>query len=239
MIPPHSSAFRRRGAPRRWATLLLVCELSACGLFDQAYGGRTAHQWALQLHHADPARRIEAAKALGQIRPRNGDVVSELGAALRDSMGEVRRAAAQALRLLEERARVALPAVQTCAISDPDADVRMSCVALLGRTANINAGNVGVLARALLSDSTTSVRSTAGDALIQARDERAIPALAKALRDPEADVRSVAAAALGNFGKAAASAHNALSVAARDSNEMVRHHAMDALAAIDGHQRKH
>lgn len=70
-------------------------------------------------------------------------------------------------------------------------------------------------------------------------DARSVPSLSGALRDPSPGVRATAALTLGRLGGTARPAVSALHDALRDTNELVRHEAQDAITAINGVQHGH
>lgn len=70
-------------------------------------------------------------------------------------------------------------------------------------------------------------------------DARSVPILVGALRDPSPGVRATAAMTLGRLGGAARPAVSALHEVLRDTNELVRHEAQDAITAISGVQYGH
>lgn len=83
-----------------------------------------------------------------------------------------------------------------------------------------------------LHDADPSVRRRAASALASAREAGSVAALARALEDSDAGVRSEAARALGQLGPAAAPAAPALVGAMEDESSVVRGRAARALSAI-------
>ena len=70
-------------------------------------------------------------------------------------------------------------------------------------------------------------------------DSRSIPILVKALLDPSPGIRATAAMTLGLLGESAEAAVPALHAALRDTNDLVRHEAQDAITAINGVRHGH
>lgn len=170
----------------------------------------------------DIAVRIEAVRALVSV-----DAAEELArAATSDPSREVRVTFAKALATVSTgRLDVVLPALATLT-ADADALVRGAAYAALGTT-----GCPGPLAEravAALADATWQVRSGAATALSGAEADTAVPALAKALTDPNADVRKAAVLALTRH-RATEAARDALATATADSDADVRAYASRAL----------
>ncbi|MFC8345972.1 fumarate reductase/succinate dehydrogenase flavoprotein subunit [Streptomyces sp. NPDC057280] len=170
----------------------------------------------------DIAVRIEAVRALVSV-----DAAEELArAATSDPSREVRVTFAKALATVSPgRPDAVLPALATLT-ADADALVRGAAYAALGAT-----GCPGPLAEravSALADATWQVRSGAATALSGAEAETAVPALAKALADPNADVRKAAVLALTRH-TATEGARAALATATADSDADVRAYASRAL----------
>ena len=70
-------------------------------------------------------------------------------------------------------------------------------------------------------------------------DARSVPILIGALRDPSPGVRATAAMTLGRLGESAQGAVSALHEVLRDTNDLVRHEAQDAITAINGVKHGH
>ncbi|WUU18540.1 fumarate reductase/succinate dehydrogenase flavoprotein subunit [Streptomyces sp. NBC_00663] len=170
----------------------------------------------------DIAVRIEAVRALVSV-----DAAEELvHAATSDPSREVRVTFAKALATVSAgRPDAVLPALSALT-TDADALVRGAAYAALGTT-----GCPGPLAEravAALADATWQVRSGAATALSGAEADTAVPALAKALADPNADVRKSAVLALTRHAPTEA-AHAALATATTDPDADVRAYAARAL----------
>jgi HEAT repeat protein len=109
---------------------------------------------------------------------------------------------------------------------DPDALVQGAAYAALGTTGC--PAPLAARAVAALSDAAWQVRSGAASALSAAEPDVAVPALAKALADPNADVRKAAVLALTRHGDTE-DARAALATATSDSDADVRAYAARAL----------
>ncbi|MEV5435278.1 fumarate reductase/succinate dehydrogenase flavoprotein subunit [Streptomyces sp. NPDC052682] len=200
--------------------VLRALRLGDAGLFADA------------LSDADRTVRIEAVRALVSV-----DAAAPLArAATADPSREVRVAIAKGLAtvgagLLAEDAPAgpaadAVRAALSGLADDPDALVRGAAYGALGTT-GIPAP---LAARAVeaLSDPAWQVRSGAATALSAADPEVAVPALAKALADPNADVRKAAVLALTRH-TAGDDARAALATATTDTDADVRAYAARAL----------
>ncbi|MCT9143494.1 fumarate reductase/succinate dehydrogenase flavoprotein subunit [Streptomyces violarus] len=183
---------------------------------------------------ADIAVRIEAVRALVSV-----DAAEELArAAVADPSREVRVAIAKGLATVgAERLSGGLPAgsgsaaasieaALTGLLDDPDALVRAAAYGALGTTGC--PASLTTRAVAALSESAWQVRGGAATALSVADPEVAVPALAKALADANADVRKAAVLALTRH-RTAEEARAALATATTDSDADVRAYAARAL----------
>ncbi|MFD5909535.1 fumarate reductase/succinate dehydrogenase flavoprotein subunit [Streptomyces massasporeus] len=190
--------------------------------------------FADSLADSDIAVRIEAVRALVSV-----DAAGELaGAALSDPSREVRVAIAKGLATVgaerlagdapaaADPAAGAIEAALTGLLDDSDALVRAAAYGALGTTgcpAPLTARAV-----AALSETAWQVRSGAATALAVADPDVAVPALAKVLADPNADVRKAAVLALTRH-RGTEEARAALATATTDSDADVRAYAGRAL----------
>ncbi|MFF5574073.1 fumarate reductase/succinate dehydrogenase flavoprotein subunit [Streptomyces luteogriseus] len=190
--------------------------------------------FAGSLADSDIAVRIEAVRALVSV-----DAAGELArAALSDPSREVRVAIAKGLATVgaerpaqdaptgADPAAGAIEAALTGLLDDPDALVRAAAYGALGATgcpAPLTARAV-----AALSETAWQVRSGAAAALSVADPDVAVPALAKALADPNADVRKAAVLALTRH-RGTEEARAALATATTDADADVRAYAGRAL----------
>ncbi|MGC0338691.1 fumarate reductase/succinate dehydrogenase flavoprotein subunit [Streptomyces sp. SLBN-8D4] len=179
--------------------------------------------FASALTDADIPVRIEAVRALVSV-----DATEELAhAATTDPSREVRVTIAKALATVwaERPLDIALDALARLT-EDPDALVRGAAYGALGTTGC----PAPLAARAVtaLSAAAWQVRSGAATALSAAAPDVAVPALAKALADPNADVRKAAVLALTRH-TGTEDARAALATATTDSDADVRAYAARAL----------
>uniref|UniRef100_UPI00062C2487 HEAT repeat domain-containing protein n=1 Tax=Streptomyces stelliscabiei TaxID=146820 RepID=UPI00062C2487 len=193
--------------------------LRALGLGDTAL-------YAALLPDSDISVRIEAVRALVSV-----DAATELaGAATADPSREVRVTIAKALATVSaDTATPRPPAVLTALTAltdDPDPLVRAAAYAALG--------TVGcpppLAARAVtaLTDPAWQVRAGAATAL-SAATTVAVPALAEALADPNADVRKATVLSLTHH-TTTEEARTALTTATKDTDADVRAYASRALS---------
>jgi HEAT repeat protein len=190
--------------------------------------------FADSLADSDIAVRIEAVRALVSV-----DAVGELaGAAGTDPSREVRVAIAKGLATVSaerpagevpegtDPAASAIEAALTGLLDDPDALVRAAAYGALGTTGC--PAHLAARAVAALSEPAWQVRAGAATALSVADPDVAVPALAKALADTNADVRKAAVLALTRH-RATEEARAALATATTDSDADVRAYAGRAL----------
>jgi HEAT repeat protein len=188
-----------------------------------------------QLKSPDEELRRAAAKGLGELGPDAKPAVPDLTRALKDGDLFVRRFAAQALGEVGPDAKAAVPALKE-ALGDKKKEVGEAAAAALARL-----GPDGVAALTdLLKDAKkdAAVRRKAVEALGRAGDDAkpAVPALTDLLKDR--DLRTDAAAALGDLGPVAKDDKvlAALEDAADKKNKDrgFRQTAQDALRKIQG-----
>ncbi|WSL73612.1 fumarate reductase/succinate dehydrogenase flavoprotein subunit [Streptomyces sp. NBC_01723] len=168
----------------------------------------------------DPSVRIEAVRGLVSL-----DAAGSLSPAAEDPSREVRVTVAKALGTL--RAPTGAGGALDRLTEDPDALVRGAAFAALARTGC----PVPLAERAVaaLSDPAWQVRAGAAGALSAAVPGGAVPVLAKALADPNADVRKAAVLALTRHADGTPDARSALATATSDSDADVRAYAARAL----------
>ncbi|GAA4540367.1 fumarate reductase/succinate dehydrogenase flavoprotein subunit [Streptomyces collinus] len=190
--------------------------------------------FAGSLADSDIAVRIEAVRALVSV-----DAAGELArAAVGDPSREVRVAIAKGLATVSaerpardipaaaDPAADAIEAALTGLLDDPDALVRAAAYGALGTTGC--PGPLTARAVAALAEAAWQVRAGAATALSVADPDVAVPALAKALADSNADVRKAAVLALTRH-RATEEARAALATATTDSDADVRAYAGRAL----------
>ncbi|MEU9479135.1 fumarate reductase/succinate dehydrogenase flavoprotein subunit [Streptomyces sp. NPDC048191] len=194
--------------------VLRVLRLGGAGVFAGA------------LDDPDITVRTEAVRALVSV-----DAVRPLVGAADDPSREVRVTVAKALAAvgsasLTEADRELLTAALDRLTEDTDPLVRGAALAALADTGC--PAPLATRAVAALSDPAWQVRSGAATALSAAAAETAVPALGKALADPNADVRKAAVLALTRH-RATQEAHAALATATNDSDADVRAYAARSL----------
>ncbi|MFD5793149.1 fumarate reductase/succinate dehydrogenase flavoprotein subunit [Streptomyces diastatochromogenes] len=182
--------------------------------------------FAAALDDPDISVRIEAVRALVSV-----DAAEPLTGAANDPSREVRVTVAKALAAvspapLDPQARELLTGTLDRLIEDTDPLVRGAALGALA-TAGCPAP-LATRAVAALSDPAWQVRSGAATALSVAPADSAVPALAKALADPNADVRKAAVLALTRH-NATEQARAALATATTDSDADVRAYATRGL----------
>ncbi|AOR32703.1 fumarate reductase/succinate dehydrogenase flavoprotein subunit [Streptomyces fodineus] len=182
--------------------------------------------FAAALEDPDIAVRTEAIRALVSV-----DAVRPLAGAAGDPSREVRVTVAKALAAVGRASLTAgdrelLAATLDGLTEDIDPLVRGAALAAL---ADVGCpAPLAVRAVAALSDRAWQVRSGAATALSAAAAETAVPALAEALADPNADVRKAAVLALTRH-RATTEARAALATATADSDADVRAYAARGL----------
>ncbi|MFJ3583458.1 fumarate reductase/succinate dehydrogenase flavoprotein subunit [Streptomyces sp. NPDC090127] len=177
-----------------------------------------ASVYAAALTDADTDVRIHAVRALVSV-----DAVAELGAAAADPAREVRVAVARGL------AAVRTPAPEPLLPLLDDADPLVKGAALAGLAVTGCPPAYAEAAVVALSAPAWQVRAGAATALRAAPAGRAVPALAEALADANADVRKAAVLALHPH-RADPVARAALATATTDPDADVRAHAARTLA---------
>ncbi|MET7455910.1 fumarate reductase/succinate dehydrogenase flavoprotein subunit [Streptomyces sp. NPDC005574] len=176
--------------------------------------------FARSLSDSDIAVRIAAVRALVSV-----DAAAEVARAAVDPSREVRVTIIKALATLSPGSAMAGPALAAL-VDDPDALVRGAAYEALGTTGCPPA--LTARAETALSDLAWQVRAGAATALSVADSDLAVPALAKALTDLNADVRKAAVLALTRH-RAVEDARVALTTATTDSDADVRAYAARAL----------
>jgi succinate dehydrogenase/fumarate reductase flavoprotein subunit/HEAT repeat protein len=177
--------------------------------------------FADSLSDSDVTVRIAAVRALVSV-----DAAGELArAAAVDPSREVRVTIAKTLATAGPDPVMAHSALAKL-VDDPDALVRGAAYEALGSTGC--PPDLAARAEAALSDPAWQVRAGAATALSATEPDFAVPALAKALTDTNADVRKAAVLALTHH-RATNDARAALSTATTDSDADVRAYAARAL----------
>ena len=189
--------------------IVAIALLAAVGCDEPRYQYKTERQWRDELQSGDAKKREWAANALAEMDASADATRHALVRALEDTSVSVRVAVAKALAKRYDGR----------ALRDYILDI-------LWRVA---------------ADRTSPARISALEALgLEAyQDQRSLPLLMQTLADPSPAIRATAAVSIGMFNEKAKSAEAALQAMMRDTNEVVRHEARDALTAITGRKYEH
>jgi HEAT repeat protein len=175
--------------------------------------------------------RIKAAEALWKIEKTPAPVLLPvLLAALKDKEAGVRAAAPPVVALLGTKAKPALPLLVQ-ALRDKELDVKFAAIAALGELGPVAKESVQDLL-ALTSDKEFFLLEPFVGAALANLGDSALPTLATALADSNADRRRVAAYALGSMGPSAVPAADELAKALRADDAGTRILAARALGKI-------
>jgi HEAT repeat protein len=177
--------------------------------------------------------RLGAITALGYIHARPEVSIPCLVRALANKASEVRRVAIFAIQRFEQAAEEAVPDLAAIAIKDPDAEVRVAAVNILGHVRLKPEISVPCLIKAL-ADDRSDVRREATVALARFGSDAkpAVAAIARAVDDMNQDVRASALKVLKLLGPTAEGATPTLLVALRDQDRQRSHSAAAALRSI-------
>jgi len=172
----------------------LALAASSCG---KDYYEGVVRKRIQQLGAKEEDERVHAAWSLGQIGPKAKAAVPALAKALSDPSREVRVAAGEALAQLEDEAAPAVPAL-LAALRDEDGEVRAKAAAALGVVGPPAASEAIPMLIGGLRDQDSGVRLYSAWALGEFGPEAkaAEEALAQAMEDENADVRTWSAEAL-------------------------------------------
>lgn len=194
---------------------VLITLLCACSA-DPGYEGRSSRTWIAQLRDTSVVARTEAAQALDRIlalNPKDQAATDALIRALGDTADRVRLAAGIALTNQGVLAAGAIPQLSRIAGDSAHPLVRALAVQLLGAV-------VSAMPSREVEPIAVDLTAT----------------LARALRDPVADVRQRAVVALAQVGPPAARSEEAmreLARLARDRNPRLRAEVLRAVDAVD------
>ena len=216
----------RTRASAHWRTILAI----TCGALvgcsettDRAYGGRSAQQWAEQLHDSSVSARIGAAEALYHIAPRSPRVIGSLLAAMRDSDATVQASVATAL------GTVGAPAIPGLieATRDDHASVRAMAISILAGEGADAEAVVPAITRAL-GDSSEEVRLQAAQSLGATGHAAAAagPALLETVRRGKGVLKAACLQAADAVGADANTLTGLADSALSDSSAAVRHAAL-------------
>ncbi len=211
-----------------------VRRAAARALGEIGFAARAANPALIKtLESEDYALRLEVAKALGKIGPKQSpDVIQSLTEALDDPDFDVRREAVVALGNFETQAQCSLPQLVTTSLSDPDYDVRREAVKSICRISSESNSSVCALVQAL-DDDDLEVRKEAIIGLRQATPQtrrQLLPEVIKSLNDVDESIRLNAVKTLAAFGIGDTPVCNALDrVAHEDQSIDVRVEAAETL----------
>ncbi len=182
------------------------------------------------LQSRDAGIRKMAAQALAQAGPDAKEAVPELMDALQDKTSDVRMAAIDALGEMGEEGREAAPELARL-FYDPNVRLRERVRAAL---TSIGPASVEPLSEALSEQDKIEVRLDAIQmiALFGPAAKKALPALRKALTDPDYRIRAAAASALGKMELDGADAVPDLLAALKDKKLAVQSEAVTALMLL-------
>ncbi len=222
-----------------------VREAAAFALGEFGISASSAVPKLVEMVKSDPAAgpRRGAITALGMIRPTGTDADAQTAAncitgALEHQDPRIRQNAAWALGQLGPRAME--PGINhlTRCVEDTDVLVRRDAIVALSKAGPLAKGAAGQLARALDGGEDEMIRQYAAMAIGNLGAEGgaalagSVPALRKALADPDPLVREFVALGLFHLGKPAAPAVRELTTALTDTEWKVRQNAAAALAKI-------
>lgn len=187
------------------------------------------------LNDRDGTVRVHVIVALGRIGPADGSVASALKhIAEQDPSANVRIWAIRALGLIGAKSDLVVPTLLKM-FDDANGNIRHAAASQLGRIRPTNEVLPALLG--LLNEGKPPGRSLAADTLGMLGREaaaEAVPALIRALRDQDEEVRKGAVTSLMEFGEAAAPAVQALNQALKDPCPAIRSDAELALKCIAG-----
>jgi HEAT repeat protein len=170
--------------------------------------------------------RRMAAQALAAMGPKNPEIVAALVGILHDPDARVREAAIYALAALGPMAHAAVEPLAN-ALQDPNPAIGTLAAEALGAIGPVAHAACPALIT-VMGAGNTAVRKAAANALAR-MGKISIPALLGALRDPNWEVRVLAAHALGQTRNSGETAVQALIQALKDQAEAVRRYAVLAL----------
>jgi HEAT repeat protein len=235
MAAPEPPAARRRVAlplGLLLASALLLVGAAPGGAQGARPEGRTLAEWQVVLAGEDPAARRQAAATLPAF---GADAVPALTAALDDTDPEVRLEAVKSLGRLGPAAHAAVPALAR-AMTDRVPFVRRGVAATLGGMTPPTAVAIEALMKGLV-DPDAAVIDNSAHALL-ALGPPVVPALVRALKDPDVGLRQMAVLTLsggirfGRLGPIGPEAVTALIDTLGDVNADIRDEAARTLADL-------
>jgi HEAT repeat protein len=222
------------GTFRQLFILVLMC--TGCDA-DPGHGGRSSRDWIRVLQTGDRAEKVRAAEALAkvlQIRPNYREVVEALALAVRDSVDEVRLAAASALSADGVDPLAAVAGLHEVLHDSAHADVRASIVLIIGSMGAERARPLLPTLSEALSDPDPRVRATALEAIgtIGSADTGQAQLVGRLAADSMPGVRRAALISLLNLRAPASFTVPIAKTALADSAAQVRNAAALTLGAL-------
>lgn len=227
---------------KRWVGSALAA-IAASGAFactsDPGYKGRSSPEWIDQLAHGTPDARVDAAYALAHVlemQPDSRRVVRALVGALRDTVDDVRVAAAVAMRGAGTRAVGAIPLLAELLADSCHREVRARAVSVLGDIGRHAPQQATELLRGALGDPVPENRANAARALgnLGPGARGAVADLTGATRDRDAAVRLASLEALARIGVRTNPVIKAFLGALTDSSTAIRRAAAMGAARVAG-----
>jgi HEAT repeat protein len=215
---------------------VLVSTVFACTL-DPGYKGRSSADWIRDLTAGTATQRVDAAFALGHVlemRPNSRQVTRALVGALRDTVDDVRVAAATGLRSAGSEATAAIPLLAGLLADTAHAEVRVRGVSVLGDLGRNAPAEATELLRDGLHDPAPEVRAAAALAIrgLGEGGRGAVPDLIVSAKDPIEAVRLASVDALASAGVRLGSVTQALVAALSDTSSSVRRAAAIGLTRV-------
>jgi RNA polymerase sigma factor (sigma-70 family) len=161
------------------------------------------------------------------------DAVPTLLELLKGKNSESRKWAAVALSSIGPEAKEAVPALIEC-LEDEDPNLRSWAAGALGSLAPESKSAIPALIRSLAKEDLGSTQGRTGSTInaLSKFGQVAVPALNRALKDPNVKIRASAAGSLALLGSAAKEAIPELILALRDESLLVRQNATSALVIL-------
>jgi HEAT repeat protein len=194
----------------------------------------------LKRDKVDSVREAAALALAGKLNEQAFTQVLTLAGALKDTHAGTRAAAAEALKNLGEKAKLALPQLKQVA-QDPKADrlPRQYAIQILSKWGDD--GTLKVLVGVFdEKDAALALRQAALEGLARLGDKAApaLKALAKGLTEKDVELRRAAAAALGKVGDKVKEAWPAIKEAYQDADNAVRYHVIRLAGGLGRDQKE-
>jgi tetratricopeptide (TPR) repeat protein len=196
-----------------------------------AEGAAAAEELRDRLDDADESVRFVAARALRAVGADGPEVRASLRSLLAAKSGQVRISAATLCRDDAELAKYCREQILAL-LADQFFDVRVTAADTVGKHLRDYTPAIAALTKAVEQSNRIEARAAAGQALAQI-GETALPAFSELLKNPNGDVRLVAAGMLGNLKERAATFTDELTTLALDGSQPPR--VREACLATIGH----